>query len=133
MEINITDYFNSELHYDVSCSQATHGAFAGDGSFNLAKESSNEFNLLDTKEKRSAAIEFFDGFGAWGREEMENWEHNELNALLLQLISGDVNEYQDLAADNWDWAEYEELSKEGVVNGNLFKGVDSEIYYYVGD
>lgn len=130
MEINITNYFNSELHYDVSCSQTTHGAFAGTGSYRLACESSNEFMLLDTSDKRQAAIDYFEGFGSWEVEEMNDWSIEELNGLFLQLISGDINEASEhKLEEGFNWSGFEADEN---LSGHMFEGTDKEIYYYLG-
>jgi hypothetical protein len=129
MRLNITEYFNSELHYDVSCSRATHGAFAGERSYTLACDSSTEFLLLDTKEKQIAAIDYFEGFGAWEVEEMEAWSVAELNGLLLQFISGDYNEASEYQLiGGFDWAGYE---SDDQLSSNMYKGSDNEIYYLI--
>ena len=124
MEINITQFYNNENTHDFSGSIATHGENAARDTWNAAK---NGPMLLDTPEKLSAMQAWADSSGG----DFGVMDDVELNALFIQLISGDINEMQGLCGD--DWAEYEALSQEGTVGGRLFIGDDGNVYYYLGE
>ena len=69
------------------------------------------------------------GFGAWSDEEIDTWDNIELNALFIQLISGDIRECS-LSNSPPDWEEYErECEGGGECSSNIFCGIDGNIYY----
>lgn len=125
MEINITAFFATANPMDFSASIAEIGNNAAKFTWDNAKESG--FNLLDTPEKLEAMRKWAIETGAWSAKEVSNWSAVELNALFIQLISGDIREKGGLI-----WEEYQEESEAGQVLGALFQGDDNEIYYYLG-
>lgn len=131
MEINISRLFQSDEYSprDYSASVAEIGANAGQITWQAAMES--EYNFLDTQDKLEAFRDHIQGFGAWSDEEITAWNVTECNALFVQLVSGDIRE-AGLDVDNPDWDEYYKLCENGQASGNLFKGVDGNIYYYLG-
>lgn len=131
MEINITKFFNESSPFDYSASRAELGQNAGLITWNHAKEDSQEYNLLNTAEKRDYFKTHIRGFGAWDDDEINAWNNDELNALFMQIISGDIRE-SNLQESNNDWEEYQAMSEAGQISGNLFKGTDEEIYYILG-
>jgi len=88
--------------------------------------------MLDSEEKREDFRCYVKTFGAWSEDEIRAWSDQELNALLIQMISGDMRE-ADLDADAPDWDKYQQDSESGRISGRIFKGDDSQIYYYVGE
>ena len=63
-------------------------------------------------------------------------EFNFVNDETRQDISANMRDYLDSFGDNsdsWDWDEYEEQSQQGIICGRLFKGIDNEIYIYLGE
>lgn len=133
MELNITSFFrNSPGTHFYSASKVEMGDHAGSITWNNAVVSSLEHQILDTEDKRDAFRAHVKGFGAWSDEEIAAWSPQELNALLIQMISGDIRE-ADLDQSDPDWEQYEEDSKEGRISGRLFKDIDDEIYYYIGE
>lgn len=80
--------------------------------------------LLDTPDKLAAMRRWAIETGAWSAKEVSNWSAVELNALFIQLVSGDIREKGDST-----WEEYQEESEYGQVSGALFQGIDGEIYY----
>lgn len=132
MELNITKLFNAIAPRDYSASVAEIGANAGRDTWRAAVGDSPDFMLLDTDDKREAFKGLVRGYGAWSPEEVEAWSDVELNALLLQMIAGDMRE-GDLSAGMTaeGWARYQEASEAGEVSGAIFVA-DGEIYYYLG-
>lgn len=131
MDINITAYFTNDLApMDFSASVAEIGNNAGRDTWSAAIEESADLDLLDTEEKRIAARAYFQTFGAWDSEEVNAWTNTELNALLIQCISGDIREASEyLEQSPVNWAGYAADENKG---GNMYQGTDNEIYYYMG-
>lgn len=129
MEINITQFFNEAPHSDYSASQLELGRDAGMITWSNACADSNEYLLLKTPEVLACARQFLAGFGAWSNEELEAMSDLALNALLIQLIAGDIRDAQSVGASDWDWDEYEELALDGLVSARLFCSDEGEIFY----
>jgi hypothetical protein len=126
MEINITEFYTVADPATYSASKAELGDNAGAITWNAAKEA--DFNLLDNADKLDAMRAWARASGGWDAAEIAAWTDNELNALFIQLISGDICEK---GADTW--AEYQEQSEAGQVSGCLFEGISGAIYYYLGE
>ena len=129
MEINITDFFENARpkHYSASCHEL--GDKAADITWTRAMES--PYNYIDTEGKRAEFRAYVKTFGDWDQTEIDAWSHTELNALFIQLISGDMREacaYDD-ETGTMDWEQYEKDSKAGQCGGNLFRGVDGQVWY----
>ena len=129
MELNITRFFTEATPRDYSASVAEIGANAGADTWRAAMDDSPDYMLLDDDEKREAMREHIKGFGAWDDTEIAAMTDTALNALCLQMIAGDIRE-AGLDTTNPDWDAYE---KNDDIAGRLFKGIDNEIYYYLGD
>jgi hypothetical protein len=128
MEIDITDFFTTEYPGDYSNSVANLGQDAAKITWHAAMEC--EHSLIDTDDKRAALRAHVAEFGAWDSEEIADWTDNECNALFIQLVSGDMREA--CQSDEWDWEEYQEAVESGQASGNLFRGDDGRVYYYLG-
>jgi hypothetical protein len=132
MEIDITTLAEMNC-FTLSHSIAEGGENAGQNTWNASKKQAlNSSPLLKTPEKLQAMRDFARESGGWDREEIAEWSDNELNALFLQWISGDVRELGADSLDQIDWEEAEELQHEGQAPSNLFKGNDGKIYFYLG-
>lgn len=133
MEININAFFNNCAPRDYSASVAEIGRDAGMATWSAACEDAPDYDLLDTDEKREAYREHVKGYGAWTDNEIRSWSDVELNALFIQLVSGDMREFKDAPwFTDEEWQAYENESEAGQVSGRLFKGIDGAIYYYIG-
>lgn len=96
LELNITDFFKTENPCDYSDSIAHSGQQnIGQITYNNALNSDYDFisPLSDTETQELR--DFFLSSGAWEKEEISNWSAQELNALLIQFISGDLQEQTD--------------------------------------
>lgn len=134
MEIDITDFFNNCAPMDYSASRAEIGDNAGQDTWAAAVEDAPDWPLLDTDEKRQAFREHAGDFGAWSDEEIAQWSDDELTALFIQMIAGDIRE-ADLDTTAPDWARYQEWIEDGAASGRLYGGpmsTDGRIYYYLG-
>lgn len=134
MDINITCLFRELDAPLYSGSVFELGDNAGQITWDNSKETAKQFSLLDTDEKLQAFREYIRGFGAWDADEIAAWSDLELNALFVQLIAGDMREsgLDECHFDDIDWQAHEEGAQEGRYSGNIFKGVDGQVYYYVG-
>lgn len=138
MYIDITSLLELDC-FPLSHSAAEGGDNAGRNTWNASKEQAKETPLLDTEEKLEAMREFARSSGGWTREEVEAWSADEVNALFLQWIAGDVRQSPAVEggrADSLseiDWEEYEIQASEGRISSNLSKGDDGRIYFYLGN
>ena len=132
MELDITDFFNSCVPKHYSASVAELGNDAGTITWQNALDRSEEDNLLDTGEKQEAFKAYVRGFGDWDDEEIAAWSVGELNALLIQFISGGMRE--DGLHANMEDEEWNALDPENS-RGRIYGGpltVDGHVYFYMG-
>jgi hypothetical protein len=134
MEINITRFVTNADPFDFSASRAERGDNAGKETWSNAVAEGTNSPLLTTPGELNALRDHVRGYGAWDDEEIAAWTDAECNAVFIQLISGDMREagMDDCDLDEFDWEEYEERAEEGSISGNIFKGDDDQIYYYLG-
>lgn len=118
--------------FTVSHSIAEGGENAGKNTWKASKKEAENTPLLNTPEKLQAMRDFARESGGWNREEIAEWSDNELNALFLQWIAGDVRELGADSLGEIDWEEAEEMQHEGQAPSNIFKGDDGKIYFYLG-
>lgn len=130
MELNITKFFREAAPMDYSASVVEIGTNAGPDTWRAACDDSSDYMMLDTDDKRDAFRTDVAEYGAWTAEEIAAWTDIELNALLLQMIAGDIRE-AGLDTENPDWAQYVRDSNAGRVRGNIFPA-HGEVYYYIG-
>ena len=134
MEINITSILRDVDTWPLSGSIVTHGPNAGAETWAASKAQAKETPLLDTEEKLDAMRDFARSSGGWTREEIEAWDDDELNALFLQWVAGDLRE---LGADECDfedipWDEIEERQREGQAPSNIYRGGEDQVFFYLG-
>ena len=134
MELNITQFFNAANPFNYSASNAEMGDEAGPCTWRNAVQA--DFQLLNNDEERTAFCDFVKSSGGWSEEEIALWSENELNALCIQWVSGDMREPVGFelgpATTAEQWAEYEEQSEAGQVAGSIFKAEDGQVYFYIG-
>lgn len=134
-EIEITEFFKNAAPKDYSASVAEIGENAGQYTWQAACDDSDDWNMLDTDEKRDEFRKFVKSSGGWTEEEIAAWSDKELNALFIQWVSGDMRECgldgSDRLSDS-AWEQYEELAERGTVPSNLFRTEDNNVYFYVG-
>jgi hypothetical protein len=136
MEINITSFFNSDVDMsDISGSQMEHGPDAATYTWaNAHREAKSHVPpLLDTEEKLDAMRAHLKSMGF--SEPGEDQSPEDLNALLLQCIAGDIREVccdDEQGSANW-WREYESGCERGTYAGRMYRGDDRLVYYYLGE
>lgn len=136
-ELDITAFFNSPdfrpSYYSSSCAELGHDA--GYITWQNSVDRSEEIDLLLTDDNREIFRQYIAGFGAWTDSEIKAWTNVELNALLIQMISGDIRE-AGLNTVNPNWEDYAKGAESGQYSGRIYGGplsVDGRIYYCIGD
>lgn len=135
MELNITRFFREAAPRDYSASVAEIGANAGPVTWQAANDDSKDYPILDTDEKRHAFRQFVQDSGGWSASEIAAWSNQELNALCIQWIAGDMREVPDIELGpdmtDADWRAYEELQQSGTVASRIYRGTDGEVYFSI--
>ena len=133
MEINITRFFNNAAPMDYSASVAEIGTNAGPDTWNAAMDDADDWSMLDDADKLDAMHAWAKSSGGWDESEIAAWSDQEINALFIQLVAGDMRE-ADLMANmtDGDWAMYEECAAIGECAGRIFKGEGGQVYFYLG-
>jgi hypothetical protein len=135
-ELDISAIIGSDefCPFDLSNNRATLGDNAGALTWAASKECAEAIALLDCEEKKEAFRSFVADSGGWNEEEVSAWDDNELNALLLQWIAGDIREaFGDAEPSEWDWAEYEAACEAGRVSSRIYKGDDGKVYFSISN
>ena len=139
MELDITEFVTNNDPYHYSASIAECGANAGPDTWRNAVDEAKEKPLLTARPDIEEFREYMKGFGAWDDEAIAAWSDDECNALLIQLISGDMREAGMDACDleEFDWEQYQKDSEAGRISGNIYKAdvgkSAGRIFYYVGN
>lgn len=147
MEINITHLMADESFApsEYFGSVAERGANAGRETWANAVEYATNAPLLTLElcsgyrietldDIHRTAREYLAEFGDWNADEIAAWSVGELNALVLQLICGDIREREGYADDVDDLAEYEENQGGRIYQGDV-PGSDGfgQWFYYLGE
>lgn len=138
MYIEITSLIELDC-FPLSHSRSEGGENAGRNTWNASKAQADKTPLLDTEKKLEAMRDFARSSGGWTREEITAWSADEVNALFLQWIAGDVRQSPAVeggradSLEEIDWEEYESQASEGRISSNLSKGDDGRIYFYLGN
>ncbi|MCC9603491.1 hypothetical protein LOC67_23325 [Stieleria sp. JC731] len=133
MELNVTALVEraTDLIY-YSASVAELGSDAGSVTWQNAVDRSEESPLITADDQLQTARDYFAEFGAWEQTEIDAWNAHEVNALLLQFISGDIREADSLGLLS-DPAAYEREAERGTISGRLYFGDCGQWFFYVGN
>lgn len=137
MEIDITSLLNLDC-FALSHSRAEGGQNAGAETWNASKAQAKKTPLLDTPEKLEAMRDFAEESGGWTREEIAEWVDDEVNALFLQWIAGDVRQMPakgGSSADELseiDWRAARKGQERCTLPGSLYKS-GRKVYFYLGN
>ena len=133
MEINITHLVNAGNMMDYSASIAEIGDYAGVYTWRAAMDEfcpdDEDSKALVTGDDVQTVKDYFGRFGAWDTEERESWTDQEVNALLLQFIAGDIREAGDDLTD--DYPSYQKRAEAGSISSNIYKSGD-QFFYCIG-
>ena len=133
MELDITEFFNTATPSLYSANAMEMGDAVGQITWHNAWLSSMDYPMLRTDEQVEGFCRHVKSFGAWSDEEIAAWSRQELNALLIQMISGDIRE-AGLDTKNPDWGSYEQGVQDGLYSGRLSHGHDTgEVFYNIDD
>lgn len=127
MEINITHLIDADLsQYSGSIAELGHDA--GRYTWENCLVYSKQHPLLGNEASIKLAKRYLATFGAsW---DLDNMLPSEVEALVFQLIAGDIREYQSF--DSYE--EFQKASEDGQVSGHIYKSDISEsFYYYLGE
>ena len=122
LEFNVSSILSGELS-DLSGSRAEHGDNAAQftwGNANREAANSPVLRADQIDDAKAWAAEF----GAWDSDEIAAWSDDEVNALVIQYVAGDLRTAQDLCPGDGpgdiDWQAYEALCEAGTVSANIF-------------
>ncbi len=137
-ELDISRLISSPhfVPFDLSNNRATLGDNAGRLTWEASRQAARDIvpPILDTDERREAVRDFVRDAGAWSDAEIAAWSDEELNALCLQWIAGDIREaFGDSEPEAWDWDQYQKDSEAGRFSSRLFKSDDGRIFFYIGN
>jgi hypothetical protein len=135
MEINITKFFNESDAFEFAASACELGENAGPITWNNALKQGKAEPILTTPEELDAMCSYAKSSGGWTKEEIAEWTKEDINALFIQFVSGSIREAENVCSEEngeIDWTQYEKLSNEGTLSGNLYRGDSGEIFYYLG-
>jgi hypothetical protein len=116
----------SEDAFNFSASAHEMGENAGRITWNNAKDGPQ---LLTNDDQREAFKEWIADFGAWDESEREAMTDQELNALLVQFVSGDIREAGADSLEDIDPAQLVEDQENGGICSNLYQD-DSGTWFY---
>ena len=133
MELKITPMFAAMAARacELSASQAELGPMAAQITWRASLRAAEEFRPLTDNASLDAFRAFVRDSGGWDNEEIRAMSDAELNALCVQWIAGDMRE-SDLDTDEPDWTQYEAGCESGQYPSRIFKGIDNEVYFYIG-
>lgn len=141
-ELDITLFVRVEEPAEFSASRVELGNDAAKITWGNAVEHAKNTRLDNaapwiTAENRDVFDAWVREFGAWDAKEIAAWSLDECNALLIQYISGDLRELESLCFSETDefgidWGKAQKLSEEGAISGNIYKGDDGKVYFYMG-
>lgn len=134
MEINITKLVDLGDFAHFSASRAELGDNAAAETWSNAIDQAKARRILKPAE-REAFRDYARDFGAWDDDEISAWSAYECDALLIQMVAGDMQEAESLCPGEGpggiDWTAYETLSQEGTVSGRVYAS-GAKVYFYVG-
>lgn len=132
MELNITEFFNHARPSYYSASRMELGDDAGRITWANAVDAAGQWpDWLNTEDDREEFRAYVRTFGAWDDGEIAAWSDEELTALLIQMIAGDIRESG--LQEGTSWEEYEADAEAGRVSSNLYRVEGTGgIFYHIG-
>lgn len=130
MELDITCMLEEDL-MGYSASRAELGEDVGRYTWNNAINSDVSFVTEDNIEEIK---DYIREFGAWDKEEIDSWDINTTNALVIQFVSDDLRQYLD--AKEGTEAEFAEWNEN--CGGRVYEcDIDDhsefgKLFYYIG-
>ena len=131
MELNITHMVNE--HLEAYSNSVAKSGLEDIGRVTWSNALECDLNFV-TSENRDDLRDHIREFGAWSTEEIDAWTDNELNALVVQFISGDLQEYLDFKSRSAK--EFDEWNEN--CGGRIYEcdikdhSEFGELFYYIG-
>lgn len=119
--IDITEFFNSCNPKYYYASRAELGINAGQITWENAVDKVDDYRPLDTAGKVDAFRLFAFNSGGWNDAEVNAWSDDEVNALCIQWISGDMRE-AGIDQQPVDWEQYESDCERGQCASRIYGG-----------
>ena len=131
VEIDITAFVMAQDPYLFSASRAELGDLAGRITWMNAVNEAERAPMLNAPESLEAMRDWARSSGGWDDTEISAWSDQKLNALFIQLVSGDLREagFDDCYVHEFDWETYYRRASEGEISGRMYLSDDGEIYY----
>lgn len=130
-ELDVTRYVLEEDCSEFSASVFERGDNVGQETWEAAlREVRGREPSLLTEEQVSETRVWLRGFGAWTQEEIDAYGPDEVEALLLQFIAGDIREMEGLFPD--DPEGYRAAQEAGTCQSRLYYQ-DEKWLFTVGD
>lgn len=148
MEINITHLLHDDINLMLySASAAELGQDAGKVTWENAVDAVTycaedgscadqlDHVMLKTAEQLQAARDYFRDSGGWSAEEINSWNTDDLNALMLQFVAGDLREYLEFEAKTPE--EFEKWNQN--YGGRIYRcdieghPEQGQLFYYLGN
>lgn len=136
MEINVTHLVDGHLDLSLDLCQFSDSVFnsglqdIGEITWKNACEYA-AYNPLCSVEQLPELRDWISDFGAWDTKDITGMTDTELNALLLQFVSGDIRETEHYSGDT----EFDQLTAylaDEDNTGRLYGEVGGQWFFYVG-
>ena len=119
---------------DYSASCAEIGQNAGADTWQASCENAPDWQFLKTDDDREDFKSFVLSSVGWtDEEEISAWSDNDLQALCLQWIAGDIREctgpWADRDEEGFTWEQYREDCEAGIVPSSLYADDEGLIYW----
>jgi hypothetical protein len=129
LEIDVTRYLGDDHDLmDYSSSVAESGQNAAKFTWENALAEANDHPLVTKDEELEYVRRWLLDWGAWDQKEVDAMSDKEVNALLLQFVSGDLREMEMFETPE----AYEAAQREGSVSAALGPGDGGRWYYLIG-
>jgi len=126
MNIDITEFFKTEDASIYSGNAIEYGQNVGAITWANSLAGAKTHKHLDNAEKRQAWREFVKESGGWTWKEIQAWTNDELEALFIQWVSGDMREcgLNDIFEDI-DWDQYELDAEAGRCHSRIWHDAET--------
>lgn len=131
IELDITEFFNTECPRDYSASVAELGPTAGQDTWRAAVENAPDHAFV-TPENRDEVIAHFRSYGAWSDEELQAHNNDELCAMLIQDISGTMRDFPGGMGPGMDWEAYYAGCEAGTYSGRIYGADGGRVFFCIG-
>ena len=116
-EFDVSELVESQDCGLLSGSVMELGENAGRITWGNCLELASEIGLVN-QDNAEEIRDYFEGYGAWEREEIDTWSLQELTAICLQEAASNVREFQDSCGSSWET--YYSKAEQGSISGQLY-------------